>query len=345
MACKGDEPRLRENIEAVLAQEYPNYKTIIVTDTSRDPAYSVAETILNRHPDKDAQLYTADNHPKASGKVAAVLTGLEKDTLESEVYAFVDSDALTTQRWLRDITDPLGDQAVGATTGFRWYFPERGGLWSHVESAWNASGTNIMFNGRYNFPWGGAMAIRRDVIKAVNLQSVWETAISDDLSLNSALRSHGYRIVFVPQCMAITFNQATMANLLKWATRQIALTKSFNPTLWNYGRAAYGLLTVLDVLAIASLIAGFILSPLWFLPSLLLFTPLIFGVFRSNQRIQSFRRALPEFASRFEKIRWPHSIVGLIVPWIMTYCIFKSARTKEIEWRGRRYKLTTHAPK
>ena len=340
MACKGDEPHLEENIEAILNQSYPKFRVIIITDTREDPAYSIANIILERHPTKDTRLFTADAYPHASGKVAALLTGLERDGWTSEAYAFVDSDALTSRDWLRDMLDPLQDPLVGATTGFRWYLPEKGGFWPQAESAWNAAGTNVMFSEKYNFPWGGAMAMQRDTMEAINLRKLWETALSDDLSLNRALRDHNYRVEFLPQCTVMTSSQSTAGSFLTWATRQIALTRTFNRRLWEYGLAAYGLFTVLSVLGIMSLIAGVTLSPTWLLPAAMLFAPSILGVFRSNQRIRTFRHALPEFASDLDRNHLAHSIASLIVPWIMTYCIIKSARTNEIEWRGRKYKLT-----
>jgi cellulose synthase/poly-beta-1,6-N-acetylglucosamine synthase-like glycosyltransferase len=197
-----------------------------------------------------------------------------------------------------------------------------------------------MFDERYNFPWGGATAILTQKLKEIGIREIWETAISDDLSLNAALRNHNYRAAYIPQCTVATYNQATLQSFLKWATRQVALTKAFNPKLWKYGSAAYTFFTVVFALGFVSLIAGFIYSRAWFLPAILLFAPSILGVFRSNQRITTFKRAMPEFADDFDRNRWTDSIASLIVPSIMTYCIFKSARMTEIDWRGRRYKLS-----
>ena len=183
------------------------------------------------------------------------------------------------------------------------------------------------------------MAILTQKMKDIDIRTVWDTAISDDLSLNLALRKHSYQTLFLPQCIVATHNQATMQSFLRWATRQVALTRAFNKKLWNYGLAAYGFFTTTMVLGVISIILGFAWSDVWFLPAAMLLAPSVLGVFRSSRRITTFKRALPEFASEFEKNRWPHSIASLIVPLIMTYCIIKSARMREIEWRGRRYKL------
>jgi cellulose synthase/poly-beta-1,6-N-acetylglucosamine synthase-like glycosyltransferase len=340
MACRGNEHGLRGDIDAVLNQAYPNYRIIIVTDTDQDPAYAIAKSALVQNPTRDGRLYTADPAQVSSGKIAALLTAIRKDGWESDVYAFIDSDALATRRWLKEMVDPLVDASLGATTGFRWYFPAKGGFWSYVESAWNAVGTNLMFDERYNFPWGGAMAILKTKLKELEIAEVWRDAISDDLSLNAALRRHGYRIQFLPQCTVATYNEATMHSFVKWATRQVALTRAFNRKLWNYGLVAHGFFTLAMALGLVSLIGGVVSSAIWFFPAALLLTPSVLGVFKNNQRIMTLKRAVPEFRSDFERTRWGGSIASLIVPWLMTYCIIKSAGMKEISWRGRTYKLT-----
>jgi cellulose synthase/poly-beta-1,6-N-acetylglucosamine synthase-like glycosyltransferase len=132
MACKGHEPGLEKNLGAILTQNYPKYRTIIVTDTAEDPAYPIVKSVLARETGADALVFVSDSHPGASGKVAALLTALERDGGASDAFAFVDSDALIPSTWLADLIDPLGDDSIGATTGFRWYFPARRGFWPHA---------------------------------------------------------------------------------------------------------------------------------------------------------------------------------------------------------------------
>jgi len=340
MACKGEEPGLEGNLASVLHQTYDNYHTAIVVDSTEDPAYAVAKSVLSRYSGGNAQIYTSDPAASASGKVAALLTALARDWGQAQVYAFVDSDARVTPAWLGNLVDPLSDGSVGATTGFRWLFPSRGGFWSYAESAWNASGTNLLFNDRYNFPWGGAMAVSAETLDKIGIGRIWHTAISDDLALNFALREHGYRTTFLPQCTVATFNQTDRHKFLEWATRQTALTKVYNRGLWNYAVGAYAFFDFVFLLGLISLACGVMLAPLWLGPSALLLTPSILGIFRSTQRNSTFSRAMPQFKEEFGKARFKEAIASLIVPWVMTYCIINSARSREIEWRGRIYKLT-----
>jgi len=338
MACKGYEPNLEENIGALLKQNYPNYRVRIVTDSEEDPAYGIAEKILKFVKEPRVELLTSTQYPNASGKVSALLTALGKNEEEVEVYAFVDSDATISSSWLSDLVDPLSDASVGATTGFRWYFAS--GFWSEIQSAWNASGSNLMFDEKYNFPWGGAMALRKETLNQIHLKSIWKDAVSDDLTLNIALRVNGYHTIFLPQCTVATFTKnITRTKLLKWVINQTALTRTYHRRLWNYALTAYLFFNVTFILGLVALTLGFLDTTSWLIPCILLLTPLPLGIVRSRSRRNAFKRALPWLSRDFEKFSSRMSLSTLIVPWIMTFCIFKSISTREIEWRGRSYSL------
>jgi len=339
MPCKGDEPNLEKNIVALLKLDYPNYHVVIVADAENDPVCQIAESILRKNRGPNAQLLTSDPNQNASGKVSALLTALEKDSGNATVYAFVDSDATIATSWLSELVDPLADDTIGATTGFRWYFAQ--GFWSQVQSAWNASGSYLMFDDEYNFPWGGAMALRAETLDRIRIREVWKNAISDDLTLNIALRAHGYQTLFLPQCTVVTFTKnIARSNLLKWATNQTAITRTYHRKLWNYALAAYTFFNATFILGMITLALGFLSGPAWFIPAtLLLPLPLLIGILRSHIRCTTYQRALPSMSQEFKRSCSRGSLANLIVPWIMAYCIIKSISTQEIEWRGRNYSL------
>ncbi|HKM77043.1 MAG TPA: glycosyltransferase family 2 protein [Candidatus Bathyarchaeia archaeon] len=339
MTCKGDEPGLEKNIVAMLTQEYEDYCSVIVTDDTKDPAYGVAESVIARYPNIKAKLMTSKSHMHASGKVSALLTALENS--EAEVYAFLDSDSFAPPNWLGELVDPLSDPSIGATTGYRWYFPSQNKFWSHVQSAWNAFGTSLLFEDKYNFPWGGAMAARADILHKIKIMDVWRTAVSDDLSLNAALREYGFRIFFLPQCMVASLSNITFPNFIKWATNQTALVRAYYRRLWNYALAVFAFFNITFALGLASALAGLLLTPNWFIPAFLLLLPSTIGVLRGKARIDLFKCVMPAMKSQFELTFRMDCIASLIVPWIMSYCILKSLRIKEIEWRGHTYKLAT----
>jgi len=183
------------------------------------------------------------------------------------------------------------------------------------------------------------MALRAETLHRIRVDKVWRDAVSDDLTLNTALRRFGYHTLFLPQCTVVTFTKnITRSTLLKWATAQTALTRTYHHKLWNYALMAYTFFNVTFVFGLVAIILGFLYTPSWFIPATLLLVQTPLGAFRSLSRNATFERALPWMSHEF-KVSLRGILAGLIVPWIMTYCIFKSIFIHEIEWRGRSYSL------
>jgi ceramide glucosyltransferase len=90
---------------------------------------------------------------------------------DSEVLVFVDTDARPAKDWLATTSRAAGDETLGASTGYRWFIPERGGLASRLRGVWNASIASAL--GGYtakNFCWGGSTAIRRTTFERLQRQ-------------------------------------------------------------------------------------------------------------------------------------------------------------------------------
>ena len=67
MPCKGIEPGLELNIEAMMKQDYANYFGIVVTDTAQDPAYTIANSVIDRNSKAIARTQVSEAHVAASG--------------------------------------------------------------------------------------------------------------------------------------------------------------------------------------------------------------------------------------------------------------------------------------
>ena len=99
---------------------------------------------------------------------------------------------------------PLADETIGATTGFRWYFPEDGGFWPLLRSVWDSTIAGNMNTKDRNFAWGGGMAVRRATFEQARVAEFWKGTVSDDYRLTAALNKARLGIRFVPGGMVAT---------------------------------------------------------------------------------------------------------------------------------------------
>ncbi|MEM0466749.1 MAG: glycosyltransferase family 2 protein [Candidatus Thermoplasmatota archaeon] len=118
--CKGITKFFEENIQAICAQNYPQYKVLFIVDSYDDPAYQIIATVHHKNP--HIAVHQTIPRETCSGKIAAQLTGISMASA-SEVYVFADSDIRPHNTWLYHLVQPLQNNEIGATTGYRWYIP------------------------------------------------------------------------------------------------------------------------------------------------------------------------------------------------------------------------------
>jgi len=174
--CKGVDAELEENFNALFNQNYPDYEIVFAIASSDDPARPVIEKAMAKHPQAASRLVIASPSDRRSEKISNLLSALDFVSAESEALVFVDSDARADHNWLRALVAPLCERSVGAATGYRWYLPERGGLWSAVLSAWNGTVATTLGGHSHNFAWGGATAILRETLERVDIRRKWQGA-------------------------------------------------------------------------------------------------------------------------------------------------------------------------
>ena len=336
--CKGLDPDMETNLRALLAQDYHDLEVIFVVAEADDPARALCER-LAAESTRPVRVVVAGRPEGRGEKVNNLLAGVAAARVESEVFIFADSDGRPSPSWVRTLVAYLADPAVGAATTFRWYIPD-GDFLSGLQSAWNAPAVTYMGEWDRNFCWGGGMALRRRTFDEAKVPLYWAGCVSDDLMLTRALRDAGRKIVFVPQCLVATHHPTTWRALLEWTTRQILLTRVYEPRLWwpALGMYVFYCGTFLFGLAAAAWfvlwrweVAAVILGVLALIPAL----GIIKGVFR-------YRAALllmPQHQQELRRTWWSPTLQAALVPWLMAFNFLHSAVTRRMTWRGVTYEL------
>ena len=329
---KGLDHGLASNLRSLAQQEYPDYELLVVCSSPSDEALRVARTTLNAH----SRVITTGDPPGHTGdKIHNLLEAVRLSRPESEVFVFADSDGQVGPAWLRTLVAPLQEESVGAATGFRWYFPEHGGFWPLLRSVWDSTVATSMRDDGRNFAWGGGTAIRRATFDEARVAEFWRGAVSDDYRLTKALNEAKLGIQFVPGAMVGTTGDCSADEFLRWATRQLVITKVYRGGLWWAGLAAHIAYCGAILTSLALMATG---NPLGLAGLIVTVVP---GMGKGSMRAYAARLMFPGREDWLDRHGWAYFWMTPIATWVWLYIFYRSAFTRTIEWRGNVYELVS----
>ena len=228
---RGLEPGLAENLRPLLDQEYDRYEVLFVFDREDDAALNVVREL--RGGNVATRVVIAGPATDSGQKVHNLRVATTQVDEQSEVLVFVDSDARPGRTWLKQLVAPLADDTLGASSGYRWFVSEKGGIASRLRNVWNASIASALGEDALkNFCWGGSTAIRRATFDRLSVNDQWRGTVSDDFAITSILRKANFGIHFTPNCLVPSVSDCDFRELLEFTTRQIKITRVYASHLW-----------------------------------------------------------------------------------------------------------------
>ena len=345
--CKGLDETFDENIESFFRQDYENYHLRFVVEDENDTAY---ERLIKLKAEQETsnqtmsvEILVAGKTTSCSQKLHNLLYAYDRIPDSTEALVFADSDACAGPNWLAHIVYPLRQEKVGAASGYRCFVPGRNNFATVTLAAINAKICELLGNTRFNLAWGGSMAISVKRFRQFGLDKTWQKALSDDLSLSSAVRKNGLKMTFVPACMIASYETTTWSKLFEFARRQFIITRVYAPLMWGFALFS-ALFTVLGLwggiaLAIWAQKAGHPYA------NLCLALPTTFAICQFGRAVlrqtllagllakDKAKMKIARYADIF--FFWFFAIVLLVV-------IVASAVGRTITWRNIKYKL--HSP-
>jgi ceramide glucosyltransferase len=340
---RGSDAGLGENITALLDQNYPGYEVLFVFDHEGDPGAKLIEEVSATRADSarvTTRSVVAGPAADSGQKVHNLRVAVGIADAKCEILVFVDTDARPDVNWLREIVAPLADENLGASTGYRWFVPEKGGLASRLRSVWNASVASALGAAREkNFCWGGSTAIRRSTFERLNIAERWRGSVSDDFMITRVLNEAKLPIHFTPNCLVPAVGDCDFHELFEFTTRQIKITRVYAPHLWKFvllGGALFALTFFggsLLVLVRAALGLSFII------PLVLLGVIFLLGAAKGFVRWQAVMIPLARYRSELRR-----DLVAQILLWpfaslLYLYNAIAAGLSRRIEWRGITYEL------
>jgi len=339
--CKGIDAGLEANLPSFLSQDYPAYQVVFVLADESDPAWRLLSEHLKDSADggPKTSLVVAGYADDRGEKVNNLLRGLETVEPGVEVLAFADIDAHPGRGWLRSLVAPLADSQVTVSTGFRWYLPG-GNIVSQLRAAWDTSVATLLGDHDHNFAWGGSMAIRAADFRRLEIaERYWAHTVSDDYALTRAVREARGRIRFEPRCLVASREESSFGDFLRWANRQIIITRVYAPHLWRLGLASHLLycLTFLIGMGLFACPAAPLRDRAAIVAALVAI--LAFGMAKGHVRMIVARGLFPEESARLDRLAARYWQLAPLVPWVMLYNFLVAGFTRRIEWRGTHYEL------
>jgi len=337
--ARGLEPGLTDNLRTLLAQNYSKYEVIFAFDREDDPAVEIVKQ-LTLNSDVPTRTIIAGRATDSGQKVHNLRLAVTQADPGSEVFVFVDSDARPQSRWLQQLVAPLADETLGASSGYRWFVPLKGGIASRLRGVWNASIASALGSDTAkNFCWGGSTAIRRATFERLNLSERWRGTVSDDFTMTSVLKEANQPIHFTPNCLVPSVGDCDFKELFEFTTRQIQITRVYAPQLWLPLLLGSALFTLVFFGGLTLLSAQILIGTLSYV---LLTTHTILyalGATKAFIRWRAVSIPLARYRPAMLRDLLAHLILWPFASALYFYNAVAAGFSRRIEWRGITYEL------
>ncbi|MEQ8791304.1 MAG: glycosyltransferase family 2 protein [Pirellulaceae bacterium] len=343
MAVRGTDPFLRQSLDRLLNQEYPDFNILIVVDSQSDDAWNAIEEAQASDDQGRIQVEVLRNPARTcSLKNSALLQAIATLDEDREVVAFFDGDVLPSTTWLRDLTAPLADPAVGAVTGNRWYTPgcEQRKWGSAVRYLWNTGAVVQMWVNR--MVWAGSMAIRRSALREDGLVDIWRRSMSTDSVVFSAMKKQGLRVAYAHEVMMLNREEIALPQFTRWVSRQLTMARLYHPKWFMVVGQTAGIAAIqLGGLALA---VASVATQQWGALGMSLLAVALYWAVSLLFALMIEQGVRVQLARQGEQPNWSilKTVPRLAIAMIVTNTIFPAlmlvaATTRRVVWRGIAY--------
>lgn len=351
LCLRGADPSLVAALQALAAQTYPGpWRLLLIVDSLQDVAWSIAEQLIRELEDagnanwQTARMLTLNKAqelglpPSGSLKCLALRQAFDALDPTTDVVALVDADAVVGPHWLQFLSAGCFQPGVGAVWGNRWYLPESGTMTGQVRGIWNLGALVVMT--LFGIPWGGTLAVRREVITSSSWKEMLKTSFGEDTTLPSALRSSGWSHQFRPELLVVDRNDTiSLKDLAYWIRRQLFSARLHHrswPAVLSHAVSTMVLLTgTVCVLIIAAL------KQQWAIALNLLLMLLAYEVVCVVLILLirgAIRTTLPDKGDSEHCLSWCDIPYLIVAQWVHGHAAVRAAVNHRITWSGIAYR-------
>jgi hypothetical protein len=338
--CKGNEPGLRDNLRRLFLQEHWPYEIRFVVESPEDAACPVIRALQSEFRRVPSRLVIAGRSEQSGQKIHNLLCGLEGLPSETQIVAFVDSDARPDPHWLGTLIRRLEKSNVGAVSGYRCLTPLRITLANLVVYGLNSFVVAMFGAGGRHAIWGGSWALRLDLLDRLDLRRAWRGRLTEDLIATRVLLGAGLRIEYEPRCLVDSPFDFSWSQAAEFVRRQYLQTRVYLRSTWLLGFITATISTAGFWGAAVSAGIGVAISADWtWLPAMgcgLLYAATVARNLVGQRLIRTCR---PGGAATNPAARWFAILAGPVVGLANWLALCSSAFGRTLTWRGVTYHL------
>ncbi|MBD2344686.1 glycosyltransferase [Anabaena subtropica] len=343
LCLRGVYPFLADCLRSLLQQNYPRYDLKLIVDSEQDPAWQVVNDIIKQINANNFQInHLRTVRQSCSLKCSSLLQAVSELDDSYKVIALVDADTIVHPNWLRELVSPLSHPTVGATTGNCWYV-STGTYWGTlVRYIGNVTAIVQMY--LYGIPWGGTLAIKREVLHQTGLLEKWGEALREDTMIRRVLAKYNLRVQFVPSLIMLNQEECNLPSLRYWFQRQLLSSRLYHPHWWAVvGEAVLtiGLSQLLIVVWFIAFLSGqgdtatFALS--WYVIYILALAMLMLFL---ELGVQPIIRSQGKPITQLSAPLILRMVIGIpLTHWIYGWAMIASLRMQTVNWRGVSYEV------
>jgi len=187
---KNSQKHLRQCIESILKQTYPDFEVIVVDAQSKDETLS----ILDGYKNKTNLPFRIEGVPPDTSIGKARQIGLEIS--KGEILAFIDSDVeLPHENWLKNMSVPLQDETVAGVQTLAKCKDTDPAILKKIHSSFEYKNTVIDIN-HYEIVGTSHLLIRKCLIEKVG--GIRDICSSEDLEVTKKIMQSGYKFIYLP---------------------------------------------------------------------------------------------------------------------------------------------------
>jgi ceramide glucosyltransferase len=253
----GLEPQLAENLESFLTQDYPEYEVLFAVDQKDDEAVAVAQSVMNRHPERAASIIVNGEPPWPNPPAHSFFHMAKK--ARAEILVTSDSDVIVDKDYLRQVVPPLLHKNTGMLTCV-YRGLSTGGFWSLMDaigmSVEMTAGVVIAnWMEGMKFGLGPTIVVRRDALDAIGGYRAIGEYFSNDFVIGNFIAARGFDVELSRHVISHVVPPMSFKRMWQHQVRWAAGTRKSRPL----GHLGTGLVFAVPY-GLMALIAGIMLG-------------------------------------------------------------------------------------